>query len=174
MLPSGDLFWRVRSVSGSTRSGWSKAGFTVGGRSRLPVPLSPTGGQPLDQPQDPPLLQWTGVPGATSYTVQVDGDADMIGAKSYTTKSTSFVVPDPLTAGDWFWTVTASKGTGFNSFPSDVEHFVVNGLPALHIVYPVDDINQTLEDVVFDWIPSRVLRPTTRRSLSTWTSTTSR
>ncbi len=41
--------------------------------------------------------------------------------QEHTTKSTSFVVPDPLTAGDWFWTVTASKGTGFNSLPSDVE-----------------------------------------------------
>jgi len=152
VLPSGDLFWRVRSVSGSTRSGWSKAGFTVEAIS-APVPLSPTGGQPLDQPQDPPLLQWTGVQGATSYTVQVDGDADMIGAKSYTTKSTSFVVPDPLTAGDWFWTVTASKGTGFNSLPSDVESFDIVALPAPQITYPVDDINQTLEDVVFDWTP---------------------
>ena len=85
--------------------------------------------------------------------MQVDGDADMIGAKSYTTKSTSLVDPDPLTAGDWYWTVTASKGSGLNSFPSAVEHFVVNGLPAPQIVYPVDDINQTLEDVVFDWTP---------------------
>ncbi len=152
VLPSGDLFWRVRSISGSTRSGWSKAGFTVEAIS-APVPLSPTGGEALDQPQDPPLLQWTGVQGATGYTVQVDGDADMIGAKSYATKSTSFVVPDPLTAGDWYWTVTASKGSGLNSLPSGVEHFVVHGLPAPVITYPVDDINQTLEDVVFDWTP---------------------
>jgi hypothetical protein len=152
VLPAGDLFWRVRSVSGSTRSAWSEGDYTQDTIS-APVPLSPTGGQALDQPQDPPLLQWSAVQGATSYTVQVDGDADMIGAKSYSTKSTSLVVPDPLTAGDWYWTVTASKGTGLNSLPSDVADFVVNGLPAPQITYPVDDINQTLEDVVFDWTP---------------------
>ena len=152
VLPAGDFFWRVRSISGGTRSAWSKAGLTVEAIS-APVPLSPTGGQILDQPQDPPLLQWTGVQGATGYTVQVDGDEDMIGAKSYTTKSTSFVVPDPLTAGDWYWTVTASKGAGLSSFPSQAQQFMVEGLPAPQITYPVDDINQSLEDVVFDWTP---------------------
>jgi Bacterial Ig-like domain len=152
VLPSGDAFWRVRSVSGSTRSGWSKSSFAVAVVS-TPIPLAPASGESLSQPQDPPLLQWTGVQGATSYTVEVDADSDMIGAKTYTSKSTSFVVPDPLTAGDWFWRVTASKGTGLNSLPSDVQSFDVQPLPAPQITYPVDDINQTLEDVVLDWTP---------------------
>jgi len=152
VLPSGDLFWRVRTISGSTRSAWSQGSFSED-PINAPVPLSPIDGDTLNQPQDPPLLQWSPVQGATSYTVQVDGDADMIGAKSYTTKSASLVDPDPLTAGDWFWTVTASKGSGLSSLPSDVASFNINGLPAPQIVYPVDDINQTLEDVVFDWTP---------------------
>ena len=151
-LPSGDLFWRVRSASGSTTSAWSTSDLTQVEIS-APSPLSPIGGEVLAQPQDPPLLQWSAVQGATSYTVQVDGNQDMIGAKTYTTKSTSLVDPDPLTAGDWWWTVTASKGSGLNSLPTTPEQFVVQGLPAPQIVYPVDDINQTLEDVVFDWTP---------------------
>ena len=53
--------------------------------------------------------------GATSYTVEVDGDADFIGAKVYTTKNTSLVVPDPLIAGDYYWRVTAAKAAGIVS-----------------------------------------------------------
>ena len=151
-LPSGDLFWRVRSASGSTTSAWSTADLTQVEIS-APETLSPIAGEVLAQPQDPPLLQWSAVQGATSYTVQVDGDADMIGAKTYTTKSTSLVDPDPLAAGDWYWTVTASKGSDLNSLPSAVEHFVVDGLAAPQITYPEDDITHQIEDVVLDWTP---------------------
>lgn len=152
VLHAGDIFWRVRAVVGGTRSGWSSSDFTIDSVS-TPLPLAPTNGQVLAQPQKPPLLQWSGTQGATSYIVEVDGDADMIGAKSYTTKSTSFVVPDPLTVGDWYWRVTASKGSGLNSLPSDVQRFDVDALAAPTITYPVDDVNQSLEDVVLDWTP---------------------
>ena len=152
VLHAGDAFWRVRSVSGSTRSGWAETSFTIDAVTS-PIPLAPANGQDLDQPDSPPLLQWSGVQGATSYVVEVDGDEDMIGAKTYTTKGTSFVVPDPLTVGDWYWRVTASKGSGLNSLPSDVQEFNVLALAAPEITYPVDDVNQSLEDVVLDWTP---------------------
>ena len=47
-----------------------------------------------------------------SYVVTLDGDSDFIGAKAYSTKTTSLVVPDPLTVGDWYWQVTAGQGYG--------------------------------------------------------------
>jgi hypothetical protein len=152
ILPAGDVFWRVRSVASGSQSSWVMNSFTVEAVT-TPVPVAPQSGQVLDQPDEPPLLQWTGVQGATSYVVEVDGDADMIGAKSYTTKSTSLVVPDPLTVGDWYWRVTASKGSGLNSLPSEVQEFEIEGLPAPQITYPVDDVNQSLQDVVLDWTP---------------------
>jgi hypothetical protein len=68
--------------------------------------------------------------GATSYTVEVDGDADFIGAKSYTTKTTSLAVPDALPAGDYFWRVTASLEGGYNSVPSPTMSFVLGSLPS--------------------------------------------
>lgn len=151
-LPPGTAFWRVRSVLSTTKSNWSKSSFTVAPVTS-PVPISPADGAHLQQPQDPPLLQWSAVQGASSYSVQVDGDVDMIGATTYTTKGTSLVVPAPLTTGDWYWTVTASKGTGLTSLPSAVEQFNIDPLPSPAITYPVDDINQTLEDVVLDWTP---------------------
>ena len=55
----------------------------------------------------------------------------MIGAKRDSpTKSTSLVVPDPLDAGDWFWQVTAVKGTGLVTLPSGTMSFDVLPLPA--------------------------------------------
>ncbi len=108
-LIPGKNFWRVRSVSGSTKSDWVNGSFTVAPVT-TPIPLSPENGSVLQQPQSPPLLQWSSSQGAVSYKVEVDADSDLIGAKVYTTKTTSLVVPDPLTVGDWYWRVTADKG----------------------------------------------------------------
>jgi hypothetical protein len=151
-LPPGTAYWRVRAVVSGSESNWSKSNFDVSPVTS-PIPISPADDAHLQQPQQPPLLQWSAVQGASSYTVQVDGDVDMIGATSYTTKGTSFVVPVPLTTGDWYWTVTASKGAGLTSLPSAIQKFNIEPLPAPQITYPVDDINQSLEDVVLDWTP---------------------
>ena len=148
-LVPGDNHWRVRSRSSSGNSGWVSGSFTIGAVS-TPVPHSPTDGAHLAQPSQPPLLTWTGSQGATSYTVVVDADSDLIGAKTYTTKSTSLVVPDPLSVVDWFWRVTANKGSGLTSLPSDVSSFNIDPLDLPQIQYPIDDVNQKIEDVVLD------------------------
>ena len=153
LLPTGQEFWRVRAVFGSTRSAWSQSSFDVAPVS-TPVPLAPADDQDLPQPDAPPLLQWSAVQGATSYTVQVDSEPDMIGAKTYTTKGTSFVVPDPLTVGTWYWQVTASKGSGLNSLPSDQRRFNILALDPPEITYPDDNVVLSkVEDVVLDWKP---------------------
>ena len=41
----------------------------------------------LPQPDDPPLLTWTPVAGAISYTVEVDTENGFIGPATYTTKA---------------------------------------------------------------------------------------
>jgi hypothetical protein len=151
-LIPGKNYWRVRSAAGSTRSDWVSGSFDIAPVT-VPIPLAPSNGQSLDQPGNPPLLQWSSSQGATSYTIQVDADADMIGAKAYTTKTTSLVVPDPLTTGDWFWRVTAVKGTGLISLPSAVSSFVINPVSLPTITYPVDDVTRAIEDVVLDWSP---------------------
>jgi hypothetical protein len=151
-LPTGATYWRVRAVVSGNQSSWSKGTFDVSPVS-TPIPISPADDAHLQQPQDPPLLQWSAVQGASSYTVQVDGDVDMIGASTYTTKGTSLVVPVPLTTGDWYWTVTASKGTGLTSLPSAIQKFNIDPVAAPQITYPVDDLNQSLQDVVLDWTP---------------------
>ena len=151
-LSRGTQYWRVRAVKDGRYSAWTSSSFTVAPVT-VPIPASPADGAVLPQPDSPPLLRWQTSRGATSYTVEVDGDADFIGAKSWTTKTTSLAVPDALPAGDYFWRVTASLDGGFNSLPSPTSSFVLGALPSPRLSYPVDDINQAVEDVVFDWEP---------------------
>ena len=152
-LPPGQVYWHVRAVNDQNeKSDWSVDQFTVAGVAK-PAPQSPADGSLLPQPSSPPLLSWSGSQGATSYTVEVDGDSDFIGATSYTTKTTSLVVPDPLGAGDYWWRVTATKGPGIVSEPSDASTFVIAALPAPVLVSPNDSVNVPIEDVVLDWSP---------------------
>jgi hypothetical protein len=151
-LIPGKNFWRVRSVSGSTKSDWVNGSFTVAPVT-TPIPLSPENGSVLQQPQSPPLLQWSSSQGAISYKVEVDADSDLIDAKVYTTKTTSLVVPDPLTVGDWYWRVIADKGDGLVSLPSTTARFDISPLAQPQISYPPNDVNAEIEDVVVDWTP---------------------
>lgn len=151
-LSRGTQNWRVRAEKGGVFGPWSTATFSVSPVD-VPVGTSPANGAVLPQPDQPPLLRWQTSRGAISYTVEVDGDSDFIGAKSYTTRTTSFAVPEALPAGDYFWRVTATLDGGFNSLPSPTMSFILGSLPSPKLTYPVDDINQSVEDVVFDWQP---------------------
>lgn len=152
-LRSGQQFWRVRAVKGTDTSAWREGNSFAVSPVGVPVPVAPIDGVDLAQPADPPLLQWLGSAGATSYTVEVDGDADFVGAKSYTTKTTSLVVPDPLFAGDWFWRVTAVKGAGLVSLPSQQATFDVWPLAQPTLTSPADSVDTKVGDVVLDWEP---------------------
>lgn len=151
-LSRGTQYWRVRATKNGQSSSWATGSFNVSPVS-VPVGTYPPDGAVLPQPDSPPLLRWQTSRGATSYTVEVDGDADFIGAKSWTTKTTSLAVPDALPAGDYFWRVTGSLEGGYNSTPSPTMSFILGALPSPKLTYPVDDINQAVEDVVFDWEP---------------------
>jgi hypothetical protein len=140
-------------MKGTDTSAWREGNpFNVTPIS-VPVPTSPAEGANLAQPDSAPLLQWLGSPGAASYTVEVDGDADFVGSKSYSTKSTSLVVPDPLGEGDWFWRVTAVKSAGLVSLPSAVASFNILPLAKPALVSPADSVDTKVSDVVLDWEP---------------------
>ncbi len=151
-LVPGKNFWRIRATGNGKTSGWATSSFTVLPVT-TPIPLAPADGQVLPQPQSPPLLQWSSSQGAVSYTIEVDGDSDLLGAKVYTARTTSFVVTDPLTIGDWYWRVTANKDAGLTSLPSAVTRFDIQALPAPQITYPANDVTQAIEDIVLDWTP---------------------
>lgn len=152
-LKQGENFWRVRAVAGREQSSWSAAqSFRVNAVS-VPAPLQPPSGSVLQMPDNAPLLRWTATPKAESYTVEVDGDADFVGAKAYSTKSTSFVIPDALEAGDWFWRVSAQIAPGVRSHNSTVSTFIVSPLRTPNLVGPSNTHSEQVLDVVLDWEP---------------------
>ncbi|WP_107704851.1 Ig-like domain repeat protein [Nocardioides allogilvus] len=151
-LRTGTNHWRVRAFAGSEASDWSTSTFDPGPVG-VPQAVSPANGEPLKQPEDPPLLTWGAVHGATEYIVEVDRDVDFIGAGSYTTKTTSLVVPDPLGAGTWHWRVKASRGTGLVSEPSSARTFQILPIDVPTLISPANDANTQIEDVVLDWKP---------------------
>jgi hypothetical protein len=151
-LPDGNLEWSVTAFTGSEPGPTATSTFSSA-RLAAPVLTSPSSNAVLEQPNNPPLLTWAPSAGATSYKVEVDGDADFVGASIYTTSSTSLVVPLNVGVGDWFWRVTASRGTGLNSPASEDRRFVVSPLEIPEITSPPDDSTQTLQDVVLDWEP---------------------
>lgn len=150
-LPAGDLYWRVRAINASGASSpWSTSMITVA-PTAPPTPLSPVGGAVLDQPEEAPLLTWAPTQGATSYTIEVDNEDGFVVPLSYSTKTTSFVIPDPLEAGAYFWRVQASKGAGLVTEFSETADFWVSPLDDVVLASPANDAVVT--DVVLDWEP---------------------
>lgn len=150
-LSSSVQSWQVRAV-GSTyeTSSWSMGQLTPANVAG-PTLVSPPSDADLQQPNDPPLLVWQPVSGAVAYTVSLDADDDFVGATEVRTKSTSLVVPSALTAGDWYWKVSADLGNGISSASSEERRFDVLALAEPGMVGPQDNLE--VQDVVLDWKP---------------------
>ncbi|WP_170970297.1 Ig-like domain repeat protein [Nocardioides jishulii] len=154
-LKAGLNHWRVRSISASNvNSEWTTSTFNRP-NPMVPSAVSPVDGATLAQPDEPPLLEWSEVPGAKSYTVEVDDAPDFIGSSRLTTSTTSVTPSAPLPLGAWFWRVTATDASGQVSVPSAPSAFTIAALPAPELVSPVNSPDEEVEDVVLDWAPVR-------------------
>lgn len=156
VLHSGEQFWRVRAFDSSGLvGGWAQASFSI---DPVPVPsaLSPDG-LTLEQPGSPPLLTWDEVRGAEAYVVQLDDeeDSEYVGAREYTTKVTSLVVPEALPTGDagesYRWRVKAIRDSGVESEFSTDAIFTLSPIDAVTLSSPAD--GAVVQDVVLDWQP---------------------
>lgn len=139
-LPAGQIYWRVRSRDGLGASQWRAASFT---RSALagPASISPPHGAQLDPPEEPALIAWQPVDGALEYTLEVSTDAQFVnpGAiKTYTTQTSSYVVPDPVVATTYYWRVRASLGSGVVTDWSTTQSYGMDGLEKPLLVSPDD------------------------------------
>jgi large repetitive protein len=151
----GEIFWRVRAVN-STGTGAPATSSFFRNPLAGPTLISPTQGQSLAQPGNPPVLAWTPVAGAISYTVQVDTDDSFIApftVDNKITSTTSYLVPTPLIAQPYHWRVKATLGTGVETEWSETRIFEPSGLTAPVLVSPEDNADTKLVDVVLDWAP---------------------
>ncbi len=155
-LPGGEIYWRVRARGANGTSPWSEAQFS---RSPLagPTPLAPADQAQLNPPEEPALLAWEPVNGATQYTLEVSTDPLFVSTtavRSYTTKTSSYVVPDPAVATDYYWRVRASLGSGVVTEWSAARSYSMLGLDKPVLVGPDDSAQAApLQDVVLDWEP---------------------
>lgn len=148
-------YWRIRAVAGADKSDWVTGLPFDPPQVTVPIPASPVNGVHLQQPDNPPLLSWTPSPGAKSYTVEVASDPDFVNRLApFTTETTSLVVTQPLALGDWFWRVTATKGPGVVSEPSNSSSFWIDPLTTPTITGPLGpqpNVSPDVLDVVLDW-----------------------
>jgi hypothetical protein len=152
-LPSGDLYWRVRGVtSNDVRGPWATASFSqdvVMG----PALLGPEDGAQLQQPDEPPLLSWQPITGATSYTVEWDNDDQFVDAESETVKTNAYTLPDPGPQQTYYWHVRADLSGDVSSDWSQARSFDVLALAAPILTYPDDSATTQVQDIVLDWKP---------------------
>jgi large repetitive protein len=155
-IPKGTSYWRVRAVdSQGVNSPWATASFITNDLAG-PTLLSPQPGANLVQPVEPALLSWAPMRGATNYTVQVGKDPNFTDAalyKSYSTRSASYVVPDPAVATDYYWRVQATLANDVVTQWSDVRDYKINGLTTPVLESPANSPDTDVLDVVLDWEP---------------------
>ncbi len=154
-LPSGEVMWRVRAMSGASSSAWAEATLD---HSSLAGPslVGPEPGALLSQPDEPVVLNWTPVSGATEYTVEVSTDSSFTDTQlTKTTKvsTTALVIQNASVAQPYYWRVRATLASDLVTEWSDVGNYEVGGLSKPVLTSPEDGPFTDVEDVVLDWEP---------------------
>ena len=152
LLTKGQQHVQVRAKDAAgVWSDWVTSDFTVGTVSG-PTLTGPENGITLAQPADPPLLTWTPVAGATTYTVEVDTEDAFVSPGTYTTEATAMVVPDNQAPDvTYFWRVRADLTDGYSTEYSENRTYVVAPIAQPEITSPGSD--EDITDVVLDWSP---------------------
>jgi hypothetical protein len=149
VVPTGKLFWRVAAVTVKGTSTWATATFN---RAQRPGPIlvEPASGVVLDQPEHPPVLRWDPVPGAVSYTVEIDGEeADWVDTETYDTRTTAVVPTETQQPGTYWWRVRAVLGADVNTKVSGQRSYTIGPLPTVSL----GSTPPTMEEVVLEWDP---------------------
>lgn len=163
---SGPLYWRVRATDGQGWGPYSPAAVFNVAVVAPPANLTVSGGQSTSPPVKPPIARWNPVPGAVSYTLQVDDEGDEVGATSYDTiRGTSYVIPRPQALGDYFVRVRANFDFSLQTQFSPFVKYDVDRLPDVTAAAcpvglvcapsPTSGVRPSVsvQDVVMDWDP---------------------
>jgi hypothetical protein len=153
-LATTTIWWRVQTKVGSAVSGWSTTSFDVD-PSAGPALIAPGDGDTLSQPDQPLLLSWSPVPGALSYTVEIDDSPGFPNVNTTATgiKNTAYIVQNPQVATTYYWHVKAVFDNGVVSSWSEENSFQIAGLAAPGLVRPADNPTVGIQDIVLEWSP---------------------
>lgn len=157
LVDGGDsqIHWRVSAVNATGTGQPANATFSRGSLAG-PALVSPANGATLQQPTEPPVLSWSPVAGAVSYTIQVDTDESFVPpftVDNAVVSTTSHLIPTPLIAQQYHWRVRASLANGAETQWSVVHTFRPTGLLPAALQSPMDHPDTKVVDVVLDWAP---------------------
>lgn len=108
VLPNDTYYWRVRAIGSTSNGPWASARSFDYDWSDTATPQSPGDGDTLTYP-NPILLNWTSVPQAQKYEVDVSNDPGMgtsVAGFPVTTAATAYSPTSRLAPGTYYWTVT--------------------------------------------------------------------
>lgn len=149
-LPAATLWWRVR-ITGSGDTGWA-TGWFVRDPVAGPTIIGPSGSLP--QPEQPPVVSWTSIDGAESYTLEISTDqnfADPAQIDDFVTENTSLINPEPQVPNTYYTRVRAMLGNNVLTAWSNPGFYTVTGLQDVTTLSPAQDAVVT--DTVLDWKP---------------------
>ncbi|MBO0884453.1 MAG: hypothetical protein J2P17_29800, partial [Mycobacterium sp.] len=154
-LPAGDYFWRVAGMDASSASGPFSAAWTFDKSASAPPTLvNPADGTTLTYPQQPPVFSWDPIPGAKSYTLQIDDAPDFLGGTSYTTANTWFTLTNPQTIGQQFyWRVFATSSGGVVTDFSEARSYQIAWPYRPVLQSPGNALSPKITDVNLSWGP---------------------
>ncbi|HEY3338405.1 MAG TPA: Ig-like domain-containing protein [Propionicimonas sp.] len=151
-LPLGQIYWRVAALDAANTLGTYASSSFVKLWGTAPTVLAPAAGAKLQFPKDPVLFSWKALPGAVSYELEIDDADDFIGADSYKTKNTAFVMTEPVTINQTFYWRLRGVSGAVSSAWSQTSTFTSEWKQVPTLVYPAAGANG-VTDVYFDWNP---------------------
>ena len=164
-LPLGTLYWRVAALDSGNVLGTYATGTFEKAWGASPEAISPPITDPTDPdgvvslafPTEPLLFTWKALAGAQSYELQVDDADDFIGATTYKTKNTSYVITEPRTVGQTFyWQLRGVSGGNYSDWSAFGKFRSTWATkPMLEYPEPDDPVDPSdfVTDLYFDWAP---------------------
>jgi hypothetical protein len=132
-----NYYWRVKALSGSSESNWSEVRSFLKKWYVQPRLLLPPNNY-LDQYM-PPLFDWTPVPGAARYRIQVDTTPDFISPAYDATVANTFYTPSGAgyaSEPTYYWRVIPYDGDGRPGLASETFSYQSEYSLAPELVYP--------------------------------------
>ncbi len=151
---SGTYYWHVRAINVNGASPWSQVfRFSVVARPGSPVLVYPEDGA-WNLPSAF-SLQWSALPFASSYDVQMGVDDTfevlLVSQEGLTALQTRV---GPLDPGDYFWRVRARNSNGIGDWSTPFGFSIVSAPQAPVLIGPADDEVGTVSEPLLEWEPS--------------------
>jgi hypothetical protein len=156
-MPDGTYSWRVRALTKSGAAGaWSRRRTILKHWTGAPQIIGGDGAS-ISWPNNPLVLSWSSVPYAAKYILTIATDPGLSNvvlgsaAQPQFTDGTSFVLPNTLADGAYYWAITPVDAEGHRGVRSRVGSFRWTWPTSTST--NLTDLNPGIFDPLFSWNP---------------------